>query len=129
MKLPRYLSSWELKFFKWCDRNPNVLCWTSESISLPYISPVDGKLHRYIVDNVVHIKEGDNIKRYLIEIKPHKQTRPPTTHGNKKRATLIHESMTWEVNKAKWGAADAWCKKHGLIFQIITEKQFQGFIK
>ena len=28
---PEYRSSWELKFFRWCDRNDNVLKWSSES--------------------------------------------------------------------------------------------------
>ena len=30
--LPEYRSSWELKFFQWCDKNTNVLEWTSESV-------------------------------------------------------------------------------------------------
>ena len=126
---PRYLSSWELKFFKWCDKNPYVTQWTSESVCLPYISPVDGKMHRYFVDNTVHIKEGDKIVKYLIEIKPSKQTRPPSTHGNKKRTTIIHENFTWQVNKAKWQAAVDWSKKNGYVFQIVTEKDFKLFCK
>ena len=55
---PIYRSSWELKFFRWCDSNPNVLEWTSESICIPYTSPLDGRVHRYFVDNTVVIKEG-----------------------------------------------------------------------
>lgn len=85
-------------------------------------------MHRYFVDNVVHIREGESIKKYLIEIKPYKQTRPPTVHGNKKRSTIIHENATWQVNKAKWSAAMDWCSKNGFTFQIITEKQFSGFV-
>ena len=89
-KHPRYLSSWELKFFKWCDINPNVIKWASESVCLPYISPVDKKLHRYFVDNTVHIKEGNNIVKYLIEIKPYKQTQAPKKHGNNKQSTILY---------------------------------------
>lgn len=126
-KYPRYLSSWELKFFKWCDRNPNVVRWTSESVCLPYISPVDGKMHRYFVDNTVHILEGDKVVKYLIEIKPSKQTRPPSKHGNKKRSTIIHENATWSVNQAKWMAAKDWCDKNNYKFQIVTEKDFNLF--
>lgn len=126
-RYPRYLSSWELKFFKWCDRNPYVETWSSESVCVPYISPLDGKMHRYYVDNTVHIKEGDKVVKYLIEIKPHKQTRPPTTHGNKKRSTVIHEQATWGVNQAKWEAAKIWSDKNGYIFQIVTEKDFKLF--
>lgn len=124
---PRYLSSWELKFFKWCDRNPHVIKWSSENVCIPYISPVDGKMHRYFVDNVVHVKDGDKIVKYLIEIKPHKQTQPPKTHGNKKRTTVIYEQATWSINQAKWAAAKAWADKNRYIFQIVTEKDFNLF--
>lgn len=128
-KYPRYLSSWELKFFKWCDRNPYVTKWTSESVCLPYVSPVDGKIHRYFVDNTVHIQEGSKVIKYLIEIKPSKQTRKPSLHGNKKRSTVIHEASTWSVNQAKWDAARIWCDKNGYIFQIVTEKDLNLFKK
>lgn len=126
-KYPRYLSSWELKFFKWCDVNPTVVQWSSESVCVPYISPIDGRMHRYFVDNVVHIQEGNKIVKYLIEIKPSKQTKPPTTHGNKKRSTIVNEAATWGVNQAKWTAAKKWCDKNGYIFQLVTEKDFTLF--
>jgi len=118
---PRYLSSWELKFFRWCDNNPNVLEWSSESVIIPYISPVDQRPHRYMVDNVVKIKEGDKITKYLIEIKPKKQTIKPKGHGNKKHTTIVYENMTYMTNIAKWQAARKWCKKRGYKFQLITE--------
>lgn len=120
---PVYRSSWELKFFRWCDNNPNVLEWTSESVVIPYTSPLSGRTHRYFVDNTVTIKEGDNTVRYLIEIKPKKQTKKPTKHGNKKESTILYENMTYIKNQAKWAAAEAWCKKRGYRFQIITEDQ------
>lgn len=126
---PRYLSSWELKFFKWCDRNPHVVKWSSESVCLPYVSPVDGKMHKYFVDNVVHINEGGKIVKYLIEIKPSKQTRPPKSHGNKKRSTVVYENVQWNVNQAKWLAARDWASKNGYIFQIVTEKDFALFTR
>lgn len=128
-KDPRYLSSWELKFFKWCDINPNVVKWSSESVCLPYISPVDKKMHRYFVDNVVYIKEGQKIVKYLIEIKPYRQTLPPTKHGNKKNSTILYETATFAVNQAKWSAAKTWCKKNGYIFQLVTEKDFNLFTR
>ena len=128
-KYPRYLSSWELKFFKWCDRNPFVEQWSSENVHIPYISPVDGKMHRYLVDNVVHIREGDKTVKYLIEIKPSKQTRPPKSHGNKKQSTVIYENIQWGVNQAKWESARRWANKNGYIFQIVTEKDFALFTR
>ena len=65
IKLPEYRSSWELKFFQWCDKNSNVLEWGSESVIVPYRSPVDGRMHRYYVDNVIALREGNTINKYL----------------------------------------------------------------
>ena len=118
---PRYLSSWELKFFRWCDFNNNVVEWSSESVVIPYVNPIDGKTHRYMVDNRVVIMENNTRVRYLIEIKPKKQTVKPTAHGNKKKSTLLYESVEYVRNISKWKAAKQWCKKHGYKFQILTE--------
>ena len=51
-----YRSSWEYKFMKWCDATPTVQEWGSEEIIIPYISPVDGKRHRYFPDFYVKIE-------------------------------------------------------------------------
>jgi hypothetical protein len=119
---PMYRSSWELKFFRWCDANENVLEWTSESVVIPYVSPLDGRTHRYFVDNTIKIKEGNSVVKYLIEIKPKKQTQPPKAHGNKKHSTVLYENVQYVRNQAKWAAAEAWCKKRGYKFQILTEE-------
>lgn len=121
VKNPRYLSSWELKFFRWCDQNPSIVEWSSESVIIPYINPIDRKAHRYMVDNKIIVKEGDRLIKYLIEIKPKKQTRKPTSHGNKKKSTVLYENIEYVRNCAKWEAAEKWCKSKGYIFKIITE--------
>ena len=118
---PVYRSSWELKFFRWCDANDNILEWTSESVVIPYTSPLSSRTCRYIVDNTVKILEGDKVVKYLIEIKPKKQTQKPKPHGNKKQSTILYENMTYIKNQAKWAAAEKWCKSRGYRFQIITE--------
>ena len=122
-KHPRYMSSWELRFFRWCDQNPRVIKWGSESVKIPYVSPVDGKLHRYLVDNIIHLKStrDSRIEKYIVEIKPKKQTKPPGAHGNKKRSTVLYEQFTYQVNVAKWEAANRWAHKHGFKFLILTE--------
>ena len=125
-KDPVYRSSWELKFFRWCDNNPNVIQWSSESTIIPYVSPIDNKVHRYFVDNTITIKEGNNLAKYVIEIKPKKQTVKPVAHGNKKKSTVLYENMTYVVNMAKWESAHKWCKKHGYKFQILTEDHLFG---
>lgn len=120
---PTYRSSWELKFFQWCDKNEKVLKWGSESVVVPYISPIDKKVHRYFIDNIVTIKEGNNIKTYLVEIKPLKQTEPPIVNNRKKKSTLIYEAYHYTVNQAKWEAARNYAKKKNLDFIILTEKE------
>jgi len=120
---PEYRSSWELKFFTWCDKNPNVLKWGSETVIVPYISPIDNKVHRYFVDNIVSIKEGNDIKTYLIEIKPSKQTKPPVPSKRKKKSTIIYENYMYAINQAKWSAAKKFAKSKNIEFIILTENQ------
>ena len=62
-----YRSLWERSFMKYCDDNPDVVEWGSEEIVVPYISPIDGKRHRYFPDFYVKTSKGD---KFLVEIKP-----------------------------------------------------------
>lgn len=122
---PTYRSSYELKFFRWCDSNPNVVKWGSESIAIPYISPVDQRLHHYYPDNIIQIKEGDKVTNYIIEIKPAKQTIAPETQNRKSQKRLIFEQVQYAINVAKWKAAYEWCTKAGFKFQILTENELK----
>ena len=117
----RYRSGLELKFMKFCDNNPNVLKWGSENVIVPYISPLDNRTHKYYVDNYVEIREGNKIKKYLIEIKPSRQTKKPSTNY-KKKSHLLYETKMWVINQEKWKAAVVWAKRRGIEFKIITEK-------
>ena len=117
---PVYRSGWELKFFRWCDDNTNVVEWASESIIIPYLSPIDNKVHRYYTDGVVAIKESTGIKKYIIEIKPKAQTVAPV-RGKKRPATIMYETARYAQNMAKWQAARKWCEKHNYSFLILTE--------
>lgn len=116
-----YRSSWEYKFMKWCDTTPSIVEWGSEEIVIPYTSPVDGKTHRYFPD--FYIKTNNN-DRYLIEVKPLKQTKEPKTQKRMSKR-YINEVVTWSVNKAKWNAAEKFCSKQGWEFKIITEKELK----
>jgi hypothetical protein len=118
-----FRSSFERRFMLWADSNPNVLEWNSERIIIPYKSPVDDRWHRYYVDNFVVLKEGNNIVKYLVEIKPYKQTIPPVASKRKKKSTMIYESTQWAINQAKWEAADKFAKSKGYKFIKITEKE------
>ena len=105
---------------KWCDITPSVQEWGSEEIVIPYISPVDGRSHRYFPDFYVKI----NNKKYLVEVKPFRQTKEPKTQ---KRHTkkYINEVVTYAVNQAKWKAATEFCVDNGWEFMLITEKELK----
>jgi hypothetical protein len=88
------------------------------------MSPKDGKMHRYFVDFVVLMKTDNGNKKFLIEVKPDKQTRPPTT-GRKNKKNLLYEQINWAVNSSKWNACKEWCNSHGFEFVILTEKDLK----
>lgn len=118
-----YRSLWERKFMVYCDKNENVLEWGSEEIVLPYRSPVDGKIHRYFPDFYVKVKESTgNIKKYLIEVKPKKQTVKPKVPKRQTKAYL-REVYEYAKNMAKWESAKEYCKDRNWEFKILTEDQ------
>ena len=115
-KLPVYRSGYELKFMRWADANPNVLKWGSETVRIPYLSPIDGKLHSYSPDCIVMYRDGSGeVKAEMVEIKPKKQSLIES------RVTSAKDRAIVALNHAKWAAAMAWCKNQGLTFRVITE--------
>jgi len=115
-------SLWERKFCKFLDENKNIIRWSFEPIKIPYMSPVDNLMHFYIPDFLVETKNKDGkVETLLIEIKPEKQTVPPTK-GKKKNKTILNESITYEINLKKWESAKEFCNKHNLKFKLLTEK-------
>jgi hypothetical protein len=116
-------STWERKFCRYCDLNENIISWASEEFFIPYVSPLDNKVHRYFPDYLIKVREQNGeTKTYLIEVKPKKQTKPPV---KKSRATksFIYETKTYAVNQAKWKAAKEWCDDRKIEFKIITEEE------
>lgn len=116
-------SSWERRFCRWCDLNENIISWGSEEFWIPYVSPVDNRVHRYFPDFIIKVKEQTGeIKTYIIEVKPKKQTIPPK---QKSRVTksFLYEAKTYAVNQAKWKAADEFCKDRMIEFKVITEDE------
>lgn len=117
-----YRSSWELKFMKYCDTNPSVLEWGSESVIIPYVSPLDKKVHRYFVDFYMKVRTADGqTKKYLIEIKPERFTKPPPI-PQRKTKNFINEVFQYGVNEAKWKSANQYCQQQGWQFLVLTEK-------
>lgn len=114
-------SSWEIKFFNWCDSNTSVIKYSSEEVVIPYRCPTDNKIHRYFVDAKIQVRDiNGNLVTYLIEIKPDKQTKPPDS-SKRKTKRYINEVLTWGKNSAKWKAATEYCKDRGWHFKILTE--------
>jgi hypothetical protein len=116
-----YRSLWERKFMVYCDTNTSVLEWGSETVVVPYKSPIDKKWHRYFVDFIVKVKTKKGFtETSIIEIKPKKQCSPPKKKSRVTK-TYIHESLTFAKNEAKWKAANEYAENRGWKFVIMTE--------
>ena len=120
---PKYRSGWELTFMTFCDTHKNVTHWASESMSIPYRSPLDGKVHQYIPDFFVvyQNKYGKQLAE-VVEIKPKKQSLIESRTANARDRAVV------AVNHAKWASAMAYCKQNGLTFRVLTEDDlfYQG---
>ena len=115
----RYMSSWELKMHEFLDNNPNIINWASEEIAIPYLKPTDHRVHRYYPDYWIKFRnKSGEIVQQILEVKPAAQTRQPTSRKRKQR---VYEQVTYAINVAKWQAAQSFCNKYGMKFQIVTE--------
>ena len=115
-------SSCVKRFCSWCDLNESIIEWGSEEFWIPYRAP-DGKVRRYFPDFIIKVKESTGqVKTYVIEVKPKKQTRPPKPRKNVTKSYL-YECKTYAVNQAKWEAANEWCKDRKIEFKIVTEQE------
>lgn len=118
-----YRSSWELKLMRYLDSHSDVIKWASEEFSIPYVSPIDGKVHRYFPDFLVKKRNPNKvIETLVIEVKPKIQTTAPTVQ-KKANKRYIREVYTWGVNSAKWEAAKRYCDHREWKFVIMTEKE------
>jgi len=118
-----YRSLWERKFMVYCDKNENILEWSSEEIILPYRSPLDNRIHRYFPDFYIKVKESSGvIKKMIIEVKPKKQCIEPIRPKRKTKG-YIYEVKEYARNQAKWKAAKEWCLDRGYEFKIFTEDE------
>jgi hypothetical protein len=117
LKPPRYRSSWEWHFMKFCDDNDHVLQWASEAVSVPYRHPLTGKMTIYVPDFLITYQNsaGRTIGE-LIEIKPRKQSVIEGRMSEKER-------MIVAINYAKWSSAEKWARQQGLVFRVINEDQ------
>ena len=113
---PRYRSSWEWAFMRFCDNNPSITQWASESIQIPYRNPLTGRNTIYVPDFfiVYNSKKQDKVAE-LIEVKPNNQAKRKDLGKN------AQNQAAYVVNRAKWEAANKWAKGKGIRFRVITE--------
>lgn len=109
-----FRSNYEKRFFMFLDEEPDILKWNSEEAVIPYLS-IDNKFHKYFIDIFIQTKKG----KFLIEIKPFKQTKPPS----KKSKYYLKEERTFIINQLKWESAKKHAKKNGITFLVLTEKE------
>jgi hypothetical protein len=106
----------------YCDMNDKILEWGSEEIIIPYISPWDGKRHRYFPDFYMKVKQVDgSIKRFIVEVKPKYQCKPPVTNPSRKTKKWLNEVKTYTINQAKWKYANEFCELNDMEFKVLTE--------
>ena len=117
-----YRSMWEKKFMIFCDHTSTIVEWGSEEIIIPYRSPIDGRVHRYYPDFYIKIlTKSGKYEKYVIEVKPKKQTQKPNEKPKRKTAAWKREVLTWIKNRAKWDAAEDFCEDRQMKFKILTE--------
>lgn len=100
----KFRSSWEEKYMRYLDANPNVSSWSYEKLIIEYISNQrTGKVRKYYPDFFVEMKDGCKV---VIEIKQ-----------KRKLEQLIVRKKT--------KAAEEWCKTHGATYKLLTETELR----
>jgi len=114
-KTPHYRSGWENTFMRFCDLNPSILQWASESVHINYRNPFTNKNTIYVPDFlIIYVDKTGAQHAELIEIKPSQQTTLESAKSTRDQAAAI-------LNMCKWEAARAWCKSQGLTYKVVTE--------
>ena len=119
-----YLSLWERRTFKFLENHSNVLRLGSETKVITYYDSMDNKERRYYIDLEIYFKSG---AKYLIEIKPHKQTIPPEMRNKRgiRKTVQLSETILYKKNLSKWKSAELYAKNNGFIFEIWTEHKLK----
>ena len=120
-----YRSSWERRFMVYADNNKNIIKRNSEELVIPYVSPLDGRTHKYFPDFWIQILEhSGKIVTSVIEVKPKTQCQPPKMGKTaKSKYRYLREMKTWKVNEAKWEHCQEFCDDKKWQFKILTEDQ------
>ena len=117
-----YRSLWERKVMVYCDKNDAIIEWGSEEVIVPYLSPMDGKIHRYFPDFYMKVRQADgSTKKFIIEVKPKSQCKQPVKNPKRRTTKWFNEVKTFAINQAKWKSAREFCEDKGMECKIFTE--------
>ena len=117
-----YRSLWERKVMVYCDKNDAIIEWGSEEVIVPYLSPMDGKIHRYFPDFYMKVRQADgSTKKFIIEVKPKSQCKQPVKNPKRRTTKWFNEVKTFAINQAKWKSAKEFCEDKCMEFKIFTE--------
>lgn len=123
-----FRSKLEFEYMHLMDKSDKVLSWGSETVWVPYAHPFKNRVAQYWTDFIVNTRDHGIL---VVEIKPakeikaiHENIRPKMT-GRKKKSTFLYESKMFEINKAKWIAAQDFCKAKGWKFIQLSEKDLK----
>lgn len=124
-----YRSSWERKFMIWCDKNDNVLIWSSEPVKIPYWSKLYNKKRTYYPDFYIKVNKNDGTtEEILVEVKPEAQIKkpsPPTKRSKKALESYKFLAEQYVTNKDKYTAAKSFAESRGWRFVVMTEKSLK----
>ena len=115
-----YRSWLEFRFMSRLDTDPSITKWASEEFFIPYTIPGEKFTRRYFIDLFFEKTIKGKSKKFICEIKPYAQCKPPKKTGTQKR--YLTEAAAYNMNSAKWIAAAKWGKERDCKFIIWTEK-------
>lgn len=120
-----YRSSWERRFCVFCDSSNKIMKWSSEPFAIPYVSPIDQRVHEYFVDFYIKIEQDNGtIEEYLVEVKPKaslSKPEPPKKNTFKMLKEYNERAKTYVINTVKFAAAKQFAAKRGCKFLVVTE--------
>jgi hypothetical protein len=120
-----YRSSWEKKFCIYCERNPEIISWSSESFCIKYFNVLDNKYHNYFPDFFIKLANGTT---FIVEVKPKAQLKKPIQPKRltpKNRDSYKWAYDAWVTNMCKKKAAEEYAKSRGWSYMIVTEDFFK----
>ena len=117
-----YKSGLELKFMRYCDRNPMVLKWNYEGLSIKYLdkSSKPEKVRNYHIDFVIWVRTKDGPRKIWVEVKQQSEVDKPVNEND------VRSNKLWLKNQCKWRQAKVTALQNNAEFRIITEAQLDG---